>query len=80
MMLSVCFLLFNGVFFLEPFHAAGRIHDLLLPRHKRMALGTDFYFNIFLGGPGFNNITADAGNGRFLIFRMNTFFHGLLSS
>ena len=76
-MLSVCFLLFNGVFILEAFHAAGRIHNLLLPRDKWMALGTNFYFNIFLGGPGFNNITTHAGNGRFLIFRMNTFFHGL---
>jgi hypothetical protein len=49
LMLSVCFLLFNGVFIPEAFHAAGRVHKLLLPRDKWMALGTNFHFNIFLG-------------------------------
>ena len=49
MMLSVCFLPFTGVFILKAFHAASRIKNLLLPRDKWMTLGTNFYFNIFLG-------------------------------
>jgi hypothetical protein len=67
--------LVTGVFFLEPFHTACNIHDLLLPRDEGMTLGTDFRLDVLTGGSRFDHIPADAGNGGFLIFRMNTFFH-----
>jgi hypothetical protein len=67
--------LFNGVFSLESFHAACHIDDLLFSRYERMALGTDFGLDVLAGGSRFDHVPADAGNGGFLIFRMNAFFH-----
>jgi hypothetical protein len=64
-----------GVSFLESFHAACGIHDLLFPRHERVALRTDFGLDVLPSGFRLDHIPADAGNGGFFIFRMNTFFH-----
>jgi hypothetical protein len=67
--------LVTGVFFLEPLHASCHIHDLLLPRHEGMALGTDFGLDVLAGGSRLDHVPANAGNGGFFIFRMNAFFH-----
>ena len=38
-----------GVSLIKTFHATGGIDDLLLTRHKRMALGTDLDLYVLLG-------------------------------
>lgn len=45
------FLLFflRLVFFLESFHASGRIDNLLLAGHEGVTVGTNFYFDVFFG-------------------------------
>jgi len=69
------FYFFAFVLFLESFHAAGGIHNLLLTSYKGMAVGANFNLNILFGGSGRNYITAYASYGCFFIFGMNAFFH-----
>jgi hypothetical protein len=64
-----------GVLPVEPFHAPCGVHDFLLPRHERMTLGTDLRLNVLFGGFCLDHIPANAGNGGFLVFRMNSFLH-----
>src|SRR5699024_3730247 len=52
---------------------AARINQLLLARIERMALGANFNADVLLRGTRVNHIAACAGNGRFLIVRMNIF-------
>jgi hypothetical protein len=72
--------LIAGVSFLESFHTPRGIHDFLFPRYERVTLGTDFGLDVLPGGSRLDHIPADAGNGGFFIFRMNTFFHKRLFS
>jgi hypothetical protein len=64
-----------GVLPFKPLHTSCGVHDLLFPRHERVTLGTDFGFDLLLGGPRLDHIPANTGNGGFLVFRMNSLFH-----
>ena len=68
------------VFFLKTLDATFRIHDLLLTRYEGMALGTNFHFDTRFGRAGFYRITAYASDGRFFVFRINSFFHDVTFS
>jgi hypothetical protein len=73
------FLLKFLVFFTESFDAAGRIHQLLLTRKKRMALGADFDSDSLFGGSHLESGptgTLDAG---VVVFRMDFWFHNDLN-
>jgi hypothetical protein len=69
--------LFGFVPFLESFHSACRIHYFLFAGHKGMAIGTNFYLDIFFGRSCFNDIAANTSYCGLFIFRMNAFFHVL---
>jgi len=71
---------FNFVFAAESFHTAGRIYQLLLTGEKRMAIGTDFYFDYFLGRTGWIFRTTGTGYSHFKIFGMDTGSHFITSS
>jgi len=64
-----------GVLPFKPLHTSCGVHDLLLPRHEGVALGTDFGFDLLLGGSRLEHIPANTGNGGFLVFRMDSLFH-----
>ena len=65
----------TGIFLVETFNPAGRINDLLFPRHEGMTLGTDFHLDVLFRRAGGNHVSADTGNGRFIIGGMDAFFH-----
>ena len=77
--LARCLALFalHGVSSVKTFHTAGRINNLLLARHKRMALGTDLDFDALFCRSGRNHIATEASDGCCGIFRMDTLFHKL---
>ena len=68
------------VFAAESFHTTGSIYQLLLTGEKRMAIGTNFYFDRFLGRTGWIFRTAGTGYGSFNIIRMYASFHFITSS
>ena len=57
-------------------HPAGRIHELLFTREKRMARRTDADSNVWTRGTGVISRTARADDIGLLIIRMDTRFHG----
>jgi hypothetical protein len=59
----------------EPFNAPGCIDELLFPREKRMALGTDFNTDILFGGSHLDGAAACAFNCRICICWMDVCFH-----
>src|SRR5687768_2354413 len=61
---------------LEPLDAAGRVHELLLSREERMALGAHFHANLGPGRSSADDLAARTGNGRVHVVRMNTHLHG----
>src|SRR5688572_20433309 len=61
---------------LEPLDAAGRVHELLLPREERMALGAHFHANLGPSRSSADDLAARTGNGRVHVVRMNTHLHG----
>lgn len=62
-------------FLLEAVYASAGIHELLLAREKRMALGTNFNANIAFGRAGLDNFAASATYRGLLILGMDTFLH-----
>jgi hypothetical protein len=54
-------LLFNIVFFPEPFDASGGVYQFLLAGKERVAGGTNFNLDVSGGGTGFYNVPAGAG-------------------
>jgi hypothetical protein len=64
-----------GVLSLEPFNAAGGIHELLFPRKERMTLGTDFEMDFGLGGTGTECFSARTFDHGVDVIRMNAGFH-----
>jgi hypothetical protein len=63
------------IFFVEAFHSPRGIHYLLFSRYERMTLGTDFNLNVLFRRPRIYDAPTYAGNGGFLVFRMDAFFH-----
>ena len=59
----------------EHIHAAAGIHQLLLARKERVALGTYFDFDILLGRPGVNHVATGAGDGGLLVVGMYILLH-----
>jgi hypothetical protein len=64
-----------GIFSFEPVNTAGRVHQLLFAGKKRMALGTDFHFDVLFGGTHLKGGTACTGRGGLGILGMDVFFH-----
>lgn len=56
------------------------VNKLLLTCIERVALGTNLDSDISFCGTCFNNVAASAGNGSFLVIRMNTLSHFNTSS
>ena len=56
-------------------HASAGIHQLLLARKERVALGTYFDFDVLLGRPGVDHIAAGAGDGGLLVVGMYILLH-----
>jgi hypothetical protein len=67
--------LLHAVSFLESFHAAGGIDQLLLPGEERMAGGADLRADFRLGGAGLEGVAAEAFHRHFVILGMDSFFH-----
>jgi len=67
--------LIQAEFPVEFVDASAGIHQLLLACIKGVALGTYFYFDIFLCASRLNNLTASALNSRLLIIGMYSLFH-----
>jgi hypothetical protein len=66
----------HAVFLAEFLNAASGIHDLLLAGIERVALRTYFDVQVLtVGGAGLELIAATAGNGNFVVIRMNVGFH-----
>ena len=63
------------IFFAEPFNAAGRIYQFLFSGKKRMAFGTDFHLNFWLGGSNDEIVAASAFDGGIGIGWVNRCFH-----
>src|SRR6185369_7985948 len=75
---------FRGLFFGVPpvkaIDAARSIDQFLLTGKKRMAGRTNFHVQVvFTGGTSLEGLATGAGNCNFLIFRMNSGFHFLLT-
>ena len=64
-----------GIFFLEAIDTAGRVDQFLLPGKERMALGTDFNFDVLSGGSHVKCRAACTGSSRLCVFGMDVFFH-----
>jgi hypothetical protein len=64
-----------GILFVETLDSSRGVDDLLLARHKGVALGADFHLDILFGGAGLDHIAANAGNGRVVVGWMDAFFH-----
>src|SRR5208283_3574674 len=74
-----CF--FLGVFATETFHAARRVHELLLAGEERMATGADFYVDVALvGRAGGKAVAACAHDADFVVSGMYGCLHSLLTS
>ena len=72
--------LFHVEALLETIHTAAGVNQLLLAGVERMALGTDIYLHLFLGGTGFKSFTAYAANHALSILGMNVFLHCFFTS
>ena len=71
---------FFAITLVESVDAARRIDELLLPGEEGVASRTDFHVQVaLLGGASLEGLAASAGNGYFGVFRMNSWFHLLLS-
>lgn len=77
---SVGFPLFHFEFLLESLNPTGGIHDFLRSGKERMAVGANFYGHIAFCRASFISGPANAGDCRFVIFRMQCGFHILLQS
>src|SRR5574341_2328134 len=62
----------------KTFQTSSRVHQLLFPSEKGMALRTNLHANLLLCGTRDKNFTAGTGNFCLLINRMNSFFHNKL--
>src|SRR3954465_3345750 len=72
-------LLVAGVLLLEALDAAGGVHELLLARIERMALGADVHHERPAGGVGVHLVAAGAADGGGLVDRVNPLLrHGAL--
>jgi hypothetical protein len=70
-----------GVLAAEALDAAGGIHQLLLSGEEWMAVGADFNADVaFIGRAGCKGVTARTVHTYFVIIRMNSCFHGTLTS
>lgn len=73
-----CF--FFRVLAAETFYAAGGVHELLLARKERVAIGADFYVDVALvGRAGGKAIAARAHDADFVVSGMNGCFHDVLT-
>ena len=67
---------FLAVTLIEAIDASGGIDELLFAGKERVASRTDFYVQVtFLRGAGLERISTRAGNGYFVVFGMNSWFH-----
>jgi len=71
--------LFQAVFGLKLLNAALRKHRPLLTGKERVALGTDFHFNLLIGGTCLKSVTTGTGNLCGMILGMNVLFHRSVS-
>lgn len=61
----------------ETFYTTRRIYKFLLTGEKRVAFGTDTYFDFRTGGLYFPDCAASANHFGIAILRMDVFFHFL---
>ena len=66
--------LFEAELFIEPLNTSTGIYQLLLAGIEGMALGAHLDPDVFLGGTGFDDLTADAANGGLFVLGMDAFF------
>ena len=67
---------FLAVTLIEAIDASGGIDQLLFAGKERVASRTDFYVQVTLAGrAGLEYLAARAGNGYFVVFGMNSWFH-----
>src|SRR5687767_12953448 len=64
------------VFALEALDTAGGVHELLLAREERVALGADLDPDLRLGRPGMHHLATRAGDRGVDVLRMNAHLHG----
>ena len=67
--------LFNAVLLIELIDTSVGSCALLLSCVERVALGTDFYVNVFLGRTCYESIAAVTGYGCLIICGMDSFLH-----
>ena len=70
-----CVLFVNAVLLVELIDAAAGVHELLLARIERVALGADLNGDVLLGGAGLDNVAAGAPDGGLVVFRVDAFLH-----
>jgi len=71
---------FLAVALVEPIHASRGVDQLLLTGKKRVASRADFDVQVaFFGRASLKGLAASAANGNFYVFRMNSWFHVVLS-
>ena len=70
---------FLGVLAAETFDATGGVHELLLARKERMAIGADFYVDVALvGRTSAETVAARAHDANLVVSGMNGCLHVLL--
>jgi hypothetical protein len=69
----------HAVFLAEFLNAASGVHDLLLTRVERMALGANLDVQVFArGGASLELVAAAAGNVDFSVVWVNVRFHAVI--
>ena len=66
----------HAVTLLEAVHTSASVHQLLLARVERMALGANVNAHLLLDRAGLKGLAADAANDRLAVIRMDLFLHG----
>ena len=66
----------HAVTLLEAVHTSASVHQLLLARVERMALGANVDAHLLLDRAGLKGFAADAANNALAVIRMDLFLHG----
>jgi len=70
-----CLFVHETELLLETIYTSAGIHEFLLAREKRMALGANFNTDVALGRTGFDYLAAGTSDSSLLIVGMDSFLH-----
>ena len=71
---------FLAIALVEPINASRRVDQLLLTGEERVASGANFDVQVaFFGRASLECLAASAGNVNFYVFRMNSWFHFVIT-